>query len=280
MEFLTFFLIWGWLLVDYSHYPSNNNLLPVLYTRRTVPSHTWDPRKESIYNYWGPQVTTPLVAGRGHKMTVPTTRRSGWLASLGFLVQFETSCLVLILRRITWGPSRSNMPYLVKPPAWGHSSIAQNGRAPVTGMGRNTSGSDRGFAQEVQKLEPSPAVYSLRSRGMVQSCDQSHLAGDERQAHSYHPSSIHLESKLFHLLVQGCGSSRTTKSLCPILFHSPQSPIRTQNFHPEWSRARRAGALARTLLVSHLGLCRGTGWAMSSTTWSLPLWSRYRSIQQ
>lgn len=58
MEFLTFFL-----LVDYSCYPSNNNLMPGLHTRRTVPSHTGNPRKESIYNNWGPQMTTSLVGG-------------------------------------------------------------------------------------------------------------------------------------------------------------------------------------------------------------------------
>lgn len=125
-----------------------------------------------------------------------------------------------------------------------------------------------------------PTDHSVRSRGKVQSCDQSHLGGDERQDHSYHPSSD-LEFKLFHLLVQGIWlfpphpiTVSHPISFLPVIFY----------LHPEFSskcsRTRSTGALARVLSVSHLGSCRVIGYAMYSTKWSLPLWSRTRSIQQ
>lgn len=92
--------------------------------------------------------------------------------------------------------------------------------------------------------------HSLRSRGMVQNCDQSHLAGDERQAHSYHPSSIHLESKLFHLLVQGMW-------LFPhhqiIVSHSISFPPVTYS-HPEFSSRVVKGKKSRSTCQNPISL--------------------------
>lgn len=219
----------GWLLVGYSRYPSNNNLMSGLHTRRTVPSHRWDPRKESIYNYWGPQVTTPLVGGGGrrHKMTVPTTQPSRWLASLGFLVQFETSCLVLILRRIPEGQVGTTCPVwpnLQPGDIHLYHRMMEHLLQQWVGRHLEVTGVLHGKSRSWSHPQQFPTDHSVRSRGMVQNCDQSHLAGDERQDHSYHPSSIHLTWSLSCSIswYRGCGSSHPTKSLCPILFHSSQ----------------------------------------------------------